>query len=154
MTINPSNPGQVSSTPQDILVRHGQVIHQLDQLLESNVVMFGLRIFLSVVFQITCYLVFAGVIYLAIVLPSDLHDLLRLLEVKREVIFLVPDIEVVSEFLVMIRIVLAVVALPMLLCAFLLGRGRRRTIRMRRAYEQVEALKAGYAELTGSAGRT
>lgn len=128
------------------LVEQSHSIQRLHEALQSNVVAHGLNAFLSVVFQLICYGIFAFTIYLAIMIPTDLPSLLDMMgESHNRVIDITVSIPPLTDFLLGVKVILALVSLPVLICAFLLGRNRRRAARMRRAFEELETLKRSHS---------
>lgn len=151
-----TNPQQSNHTntsiPYQYLVEQGLAIHRLTETLQSNIVAYGLNVFISIVFQIVCYLIFAFAIYLAIMIPTDLPSLLEMMGEGRGVIDVSITIPALTDFLIGLKVILALVALPVLICAFLLGKNRRRAARMRKAFEEVELLKRSHNEMLSRLG--
>lgn len=129
------------------LVEQSQSIQRLHETLQSNIVAYGLQVFLSVLFQIACYLIFVFAIYLAIMIPTDLPSLLDMMGEGNRVIDISLTIPALTDFLLGVKVILALVSLPVLICAFLLGRNRRRARRMRRAFEELEVLKRSHDQM-------
>lgn len=156
MQPNEPNPQQQQQDPQppqpDLALRsyflqQGQSILKLLDILQSNILAYGFKAFLSVVLQIFCYLLFAYAIYVALMIPSDLPALN--LEFKPDFdVTVVPKIEKVTSFLLSIRILIAVMSLPILICAFLLGKNRRKSVKIRRAFNEAETMKTNFDQAT------
>lgn len=147
MEQTPNNP-QASSgknVSYQFLVEQSHSIQRLHEVLHSNMVAHGLNAFLSVIVQIVCYLIFILTIFLAITMPGNLQDLMIAMEADAYLVVPKEIYEPIAEFLMSIKIILAVVALPVLFCAMLLGRNRRRAARMRRAFEELETLKRSHS---------
>jgi hypothetical protein len=137
-------------TPSDanlrtLILQQQQHINRLHEELHSNTFAFGLKVFLSVVLQIACYLLFAFVIYFAIIIPSDFPSLMEMMrEGRNPAIDLTLNIPALNEFLLGIKITLATISLPVLICALLLGRNRRKSRRIRRAFQELETMKKNF----------
>lgn len=129
------------------LVEQGQAISRLHDTLLSNIVVYGMNYFFSVILQILCYLLFAFMIYLVIAIPSDVEVLKETFNDGKTTITANLATEDLSIFFLSLRIILAIVSLPVLICAFLLGRNRRRAAKMRKAFEEASVLKKSYERM-------
>ena len=141
---NQFNPPGTSSPLHAFFIQQGQHINRLYEELRSNTFAFGLKVVFSVILQIACYLLFAFGIYLAIMIPTDLPSLLRMMGEDSHLWDLTVSIPVLTDFLVGIKIILALISLPVLICALLLGRNRRKSMRVRRAFNETELMKKNY----------
>ncbi len=128
-----------------LVLQQQQHINRLHEELHSNAFAFGLKVFLSVMLQIVCYLLFAFAIYFAIIIPSDFPSLMDMMREERSAaIDLTLNIPALNEFLLGIKITLATISLPVLICAMLLGRNRRKSMRIRRAFQELEMMKKNF----------
>lgn len=129
-------------------LQQGQSIIKIYSILQSNIVAYGFKAFLSVVLQIFCYLLFAFAIYVALSIPSDLPGLAAELSGKKMLAYIPYENEDITNFLLGIRILIAVISLPVLICAFLLGKNRRKSARIRKAFNEAELMKTNFDQAT------
>lgn len=133
----------IDHSVRSYFLQQGQSIIKLYDLLQSNIVAYGFKAFLSVVLQLFCYIAFAFAIYFVIVLPDDLPGVILMMDENISV-KLVPDIKLFREFIMTLKIIIAVISLPVLICAFLLGRNRRKSVRIRRCFNETEQMKSNF----------
>lgn len=159
---NPQNPNQQNTNYQNpntqipntdlelrsYFLQQGQSINKLYANLKSNLFAHGFKSFLSVLLQILCYLLFICCIYIAIILPTDLHGMYRMANGYTEVNVSLQDNRI-TELMMGIKIVIAVISLPVLACAFLLGKNRRKSARLRNAFTEVELMKQNFDQAVG-----
>lgn len=149
--INPSQQPNTQPSPaldhtlRSYFLQQGQGITRLYELLRSNIVAFGFKAFLSIVFQIFCYLLFAFAIYLAISIPTDLPGIILLLDENISVEF-IPRIEGLADIFFAFKIIIAVMAIPILVCALLLGRNRRKSALIRKSFNETELMKQNFEQ--------
>ncbi|MEO5645309.1 MAG: hypothetical protein ABIQ40_03580 [Bacteroidia bacterium] len=128
---------------QYYFLQQGQSITKLHELLRSNIVAYGFKAFLSVVFQLFCYLLFALAIYVAIMFPTNLPGLVLLLD-KNVSIEFIPHVKELTDFFIALKIIIGIMAIPILVCALLTGRNRRKSARIRKSFNETEMMMKNF----------
>lgn len=145
--MNQTTPSKQQNHESDeFLHKQGLCIYRAHDILRSSAFVYGVKYVFMVLLQILCALLFLSILYVVIVFPTDLNSLREMMGDgdPSATISITINIKAVSEFLIGIKIILVIISLPVLGCAFLLGRNRRLITRMRNAYLEVEMMKNQY----------
>lgn len=126
-------------------LQQGQSIGKLCGILYSNVIAYGFKSALSVLLQILCYVLFAFALYVVLTIPSDLPAFLAASSDQAALNELpLHTMEGINGFFLLLKILVFLMATPVLLCGMLLGRNRRKSKRLRTAYKEAELLKSNF----------
>jgi hypothetical protein len=117
----------------------GQRINKCNTMLQSAIVIRGFKIFISVLLEIFMYLAFIAAILLIILLPSDLT-------IQQEIndnatLKLGYENNSIAGLMMSIKVAVFLISLPVLFCAVLLRRNRKKSSLIARAAEVTEEMK-------------
>lgn len=128
------------------IIQQGQAINQLNTMLDSSFVMRGFKAVISVLLEIVLYLLFAGVIVLIVLIPSDplvvTHEIGRNTELSAGL-----HSDEITGLMIALKIALFILGLPVLLGAVLLRRNRRKSFLIGDAAEKTAEMKAAYEKM-------
>jgi hypothetical protein len=128
------------------IIQQGQAINQLNAMLDSSVVMRGFKAVFSVLLEIVLYLLFAAVIVLIVLIPTDPFVVTQEFGRNAELSAGFHSSEV-TALMVALKIALFILSLPVLLGAMLLRRNRRKSFLIGEAAEKTAGMKAEYEKM-------
>jgi hypothetical protein len=153
MENQPPNPQQQAYTQQQVehdyalrsyFMIQGQSINKCHNMLRSAIIVRGFKFFISVLLEIFMYLIFIAAILLIILLPSDLTIQEHINE--NATLKLVYENDAIAGLMMSIKLAIFLVSLPVLLCAMLLRRNRRKSSLIARAAEVTGEMKEKFDE--------
>lgn len=140
-----SNEDNLNSQNRAYFAQQGQSIANLYAILNSSTLVHHLRKWLSVLLEIILYLSFIFILIGVIAIPTELKYFFELDEYNRLGISIRnADFEI---FMIALKFIIALISLPMLLLAILLGRNRKKNELIRQAFEEVMKMKTRIDQL-------
>jgi len=136
-----------SPPPQDresamrfYIIQQGQSINNLNNTLRSSASARGFKSVLSVLMEIVLYLLFIGVIILIFAIPSEpfmfSHEIGGNSSLQAGI-----HAGEITQMIIALKISLFIISLPLLLCAIILRRNRRKGNLIARAHGETERMK-------------
>lgn len=123
-------------------LRQGASIAKLHSLLDSSLFIHHLKKWLSILIEISLYLLFASIVLGTMFIPTELTEFITLDESTHVGVTLHnKDFDV---FVLILKLSLVLISLPILLFAMLLGRNRKKNALLHEAFTEVKKMKEGF----------
>lgn len=130
---------------QNYILYQGQNINRLHGILKSSAIVRGFKTFLSVLFEILLYLLFLAAIILLIMIPTDPLVFSEQLNNTTSISGSIHSDEI-AGVMIMIKVMIFLISLPILFCAILLRRNRKKNALIDRAFTETDNLKKGFEQ--------
>lgn len=148
---NPAQPGNPQSdynketAMQNYILYQGQQINRLHGILQSSAIVRGFKTFLSVLLEILMYLLFLAAIVLLIMIPTDPLVFSEQLNNTTSISGSIHSDEI-AGVMTLIKVMIFLISLPILFCAILLRRNRKKSALIDRAFAETDNLKKGFEQ--------
>lgn len=123
-------------------LQQGASIAKLHSLLDSSLFIHHLKTWLSILIEISLYLLFASILLGTMFIPTELTEFITLDESTRVGVTL--RNKDFGVFVLILKLSLVLISLPILLFALLLGRNRKKNALLHEAFTEVKKMKEGF----------
>lgn len=108
----------------------------------------GFKTVLSVLFEIVLYLMFIAAIVLIVLIPSDPLSFSAPIDNSTDFTAGIHSDEIAAMMFV-VKLLIFILAIPLLICAIVLRRNRRKGSAIAEAYSEVTAMRKSFEQLVG-----
>ncbi|MBI3521101.1 MAG: hypothetical protein HY062_17305 [Bacteroidetes bacterium] len=133
---NPQQPQHLNLAVRTYFLQQGKHIARLNDILDSNILTHYLGKWLSVLIELILYALFVGIIICLFQIPHNIP-----LDDNNELYN-----KDVANIILCLQLACAILSLPILAFAILLGRNRKKNTLIRQAYEESLAMKHKFDE--------
>lgn len=132
----------ISQQARAHFLHQGQSIAKLHDLLNSNILTHHLGKWLSVILEISLYLLILIIVLLALQIPLNIH--VTIPSYDNSMVNLDNNNKNVAMFVLLLQFIVILSALPLFLFARLLARNRKKSKLIREAYLEAEKMKQAF----------
>ncbi|MDQ3110985.1 MAG: hypothetical protein M3R17_13915 [Bacteroidota bacterium] len=124
-------------------MQQGQNINKCNSILQSGLVIRGFKIFISVLLELLMYLLFIGAILLIILIPSDPMTVDNQINENASLTVGLHS-DLVTGIMMTTKLTIFIFSFPVLFCAILLRRNRKKSTLIARAADETGEMKKNF----------